>query len=67
MTTLRRKGVNVLACCLVCSSEPEDILHVLIKCQFARRAGQVSSLGDISGSIDSFTGWWVQVLCRLFY
>ena len=59
MTALRRKRVDVLACCLVCSSEPEDILHVLIKCQFVRRVWQVSFLGDISGFIDSFIGWWV--------
>ena len=64
LLALRSKNVDVSVMCPVCNGSPEDILHALVKCSHARSVWCQSSLRDLSGSVDSFGGWWQQVMKR---
>ncbi|KAK4391579.1 hypothetical protein Sango_1935700 [Sesamum angolense] len=41
---LRRKGLHILTACMRCGNEAEDVLHVLLRCSFARQVWALSSL-----------------------
>ena len=55
---LRSRKVELTEICPLCNAEPEDTMHVFVKCQYARGIWSQTVLGDYSASVQDFISWW---------
>ena len=59
---LKRKQIDISEICPICNDNVEDVIHILIKCPFARRAWNLSRIGDRSGDVVTIEDWWMQII-----
>ena len=59
---LKRKHIDISEIGSICNDNVEDVVHILIKCPFARRVWNVSRIGDRSGGSVAMEDWWNQLI-----
>ena len=62
MVALRNRCVDVASFCPICSNDPEDTFHALVKCYQVKQVWRLTPVGDISSTVHSFVDWWRQIL-----